>query len=58
MDLLGNKSSSFQQIYKGQNTFSTLKPNLNFSRPYSTSSKKPKYSNIFNIIDTSNNKQT
>jgi len=43
-DLLGNKSSTLQQINKGQNTSSTLKPNLIFSRSYSTSSKNPKYS--------------
>jgi len=43
-DLLGNKSSTLQQINKGKITSSTLKPNLIFSRSYSTSSKNPKYS--------------
>ena len=43
-DLLGNKSSILQQMNKGNFTSSTLKPNLIFSRYYSTSSKNPNYS--------------
>lgn len=44
VDLLVNKSSTLQQISKGQNISSTLKPNLISSRSYSTSSKTQNYS--------------